>query len=110
MVTTTSYGTWNNHGDKYNTSVEASVTDAINGGDADWRERVDSTGAFDSIVADYRQAINDALPDSVSLCGDEFIGPYYDDDCGWEGELNISELIEEIDLFAIVEKHDPDLQ
>ncbi|MGW3956235.1 hypothetical protein ACWEKM_36235 [Streptomyces sp. NPDC004752] len=104
----TSYGTWCNHGDRTNTSVEATVTDYIGGADAEWVERVESTGAFERMADDYRGAINEALPDGVSLCGDEFYGPYHDEDCSWDGELDIKDLIEGIDLGAIVARHDPD--
>jgi hypothetical protein len=108
MITTTSYGTWNNHGDHTNTTIGGTVLDCINGGDAEWRERVESSGALDRMVADYRDAISAALPDSVSLCGDEFTGPYYAKDCEWAGDLDIAAIVEAIDLGAIVERHDPD--
>ena len=110
MTTTTSYGAWVNHGDDSNRTVEATVADYIGGGDADWRQRVESSGAFERMVDDYRAAINNALPDGVSLCGNEFYGPYHDDDCTWDGELNISEIIDGIDLAAIVDRNDPDAQ
>jgi len=118
ITTTTSYGTWVNHGDRYNVSVEATLTDHINGGGSEWCDRVESTGAFAKMAADYRAAIADALPDSVSLCGDEFIGPAYPEDDEWDGyatdedgRLDISACIEnaDIDLDAIIERHDPDL-
>lgn len=108
MTTTTDYGTWTNHGDQYSASVEASLADAINGGDAEWLERVETSGAFEEMADDYRKAINAALPEGVALCGDNFIGPYHEADYTWEGELNISEIIEGIDLAAIIERHDPD--
>lgn len=109
MVTTTSYGTWNNYGDRSNSTVEATIADFINGGDDDWRERVETSGALEKMAADYRAEINKALPDSVSLCGNEFIGPYYATDYDWDGDLNISEIIASVDLDAIVERHAPDL-
>ena len=107
-MVTTDYGTWNNHGDRSNLTLEATVIDFINGGDADWRECVEATGAFDAMVADYRQAINDALPAGVSLCGNQFYGPYHFAGCDWDGELDIAEIIRGVDLTAIVERHDPD--
>lgn len=109
MVTTTGYGTWNNHGDRSNLTVEATIADFINGGDDDWRERIETSGAFEKMAADYRAEINEALPDGVSLCGNEFIGPYYAADCDWDGDLDISGIIGSVDLGAIVERHDPDL-
>lgn len=115
MTTTTSYGTWNNHGDRTNTTLEATVIDYINGGDSEWRERIEADGSFDAMISDYRQAINDALPDSVSLNGDEFYGPYYDADKDFDGYptdefggLDIASIIEDIDLGDIVAKNDPD--
>ena len=108
MATTTNYGSWTNLGDHYNISVEATVADYLNGGDSDWRERVETSGAFERMVADYRQAINDALPEGVWLTGNEFIGPYYEADQNWDGELDIEAVIEDIDLAPIVERHDPD--
>jgi hypothetical protein len=108
MTTTTDYGTWCNHGDRYNTTVEATVLDAINGGDADWRERVETTGALGRIVSDYRDAINAALPTGVTLAGDQFYGPYYEADYTWDGDLDIASIIQGIDLAAIIDKHDPD--
>lgn len=116
MTTTRDYGTWNNHGDRYNLSVEASIGDAINGGDADWRERMESSGALDRIADDYRDAINDALPRGVALCGNDFYGPAYSEDCDWDGYpvtdtggLDIREIVEGVDLGEIIERHDVDL-
>lgn len=107
MTVTTSYGSWNNNGDRTNLTVEASIADYINGGDAKWRKRVEKTGALDDMAAAYREAINDALPAGVSLNGDEFYGPYYEADHTWDGDLDITEIIEGIDLGEIVEAHDP---
>lgn len=106
MVTTTDYGNWNNHGDHSSTNVETTVGEYI-AGDTEWTERIHATGAFTRVVADYREAINDALPEGVSLQGNDFCGPYYEKDHTWEGELNIAAIIEGIDLGAIVEKHAP---
>jgi hypothetical protein len=110
MVTTTSYGTWCNRVSPYSTSPESDILDFINGGDSEWRRRVEETGAFERIADQYRAAINDALPANVSLCGDEFIGPYYDKDCDWEGELDIAEIVQAVDLGTIVEHWDPDVE
>lgn len=108
MTTTTSYGTWCNHGDHSNVTVEASVLDFISGGDDEWRDLMESSGALGHVVDDYRDEINDALPEGVRLAGNEFYGPAYEKDFAWEGELDIAEIIEEIDLGEIVERHDPD--
>lgn len=105
---TTDCGTWCNHGDNSNVSVEASIADAINGGDSDWQERMETSGALERVAADYRDAINEALPDGIWLTGNDFIclhhsDPNYTDEIA---DFDISEAIEKIDLFEIVEKHD----
>ncbi|MGQ4513679.1 hypothetical protein [Streptomyces sp. DW26H14] len=115
MTTTTSYGTWCNRVDQYSTSVEHSVAEAFGSFGADDYD-------FDGIVRAYRDAINAALPDSVTLAGDEFIGPAYDADCDWtgypttevpdgledeyEGGLDIAAIIEGVDLNTIMERHE----
>lgn len=108
MTTTTEYGTWNNHGDRSALTVEDTVTSYIGGGDSEWVERCETTGALENMVAAYRTAINNALPNGVSLAGDNFYGPYYETDQDWDGELDIAEIITGIDLGAIVAEHDPD--
>jgi hypothetical protein len=115
MTTTTSYGTWNNHGDRGNVTVAASIADAINGGDADWRERMEASGALDRVEDAYRAAIDEALPQGVSLCGNEFIGPYYSDQsieqqmaAFDDDEDPIASAVESADLQAIIEAHDVD--
>ncbi|MFH8483022.1 hypothetical protein [Streptomyces sp. NPDC018055] len=108
MTTTRKYGTWNNHGDEWNLTVGSSIVTALNGAPSDWQERMDSSGALDRIKSDYRDAINDALPDGVSLSGNEFIGPAYAEDYTWEGELDISATVKGVDLWKIIERHDVD--
>lgn len=106
--TTTGYGSWATEGDRSNVSVEASIADAVNGGDRDWRERMEAAGAFEKIADAYRAAINEALPERVSLIGNEFIGPAYEDDHTWEEELDIPAVVKGVDLMEIVERHDVD--
>lgn len=115
MATTTSYGTWVNHGDRGNLTVEATVTDAVNGGDSDWRDRLETTGAFGRIVADYRDAIQAALPQGVFLTGNEFIGPWRPEEGEFDGypadeygDLDLSQIIDGVDLEPIIARHDPD--
>lgn len=109
MVTTTSYGSWNNHGDRTNSTVGATIIDAINGGDDEWRRRMYSSGALGRIETAYARAINDALPDGVSLHGSEFIGPYHPENPEWGDEgPRIAAVVEEIDLFKLVERFDVD--
>lgn len=103
---TTDYGSFYNHVNALN--VGQYVVEACNGGDNDWQWQMQETGAFDRIEADFYAAINEALPDEVQLAGDEFIGPAYAEDCTWDGELDITAIVESIDFWAIVEKHDVD--
>lgn len=113
-TTTTSYGTWCNRVSPCSTSPDSDLDDYVGGGDSDWVERLEKSGALEEMRSDYRAAINAALPDSVSLCGDEFIGPAYPDDDEWEGYpthedggLDIAACLEDIDLEPIVEANDP---
>ena len=113
-TTTTSYGTWCNQVAPYSTSPDSDVADYIGGGDSDWIQRLEKSGALQNIQNAYRHAINEALPDSVSLCGDEFIGPAYPDDDEFDGyptddsgSLDIKGCVEDIDLGPIVEANEP---
>jgi hypothetical protein len=104
MPTTTSYGTWSSRAERYSISVEQTVGDALNGDFAD--EQVES------VTRAYRDAINAALPDSVSLNGDEFYGNAHDVDCtdqadfphDADGRLDIAAIVETVDLGAVVEQ------
>lgn len=114
MTTTTVYGTWTNRINTYSAGPDADVLDYINGGDADWRDLLEKSGALEEIERAYRAAIESALPPKVSLCGEEFIGPAYPEDgdfdgfpVGEDGALDIAACIEGIDLAAIIERHDP---
>ncbi|MEU9947058.1 hypothetical protein [Streptomyces sp. NPDC047939] len=112
--TTTEYGTWCNRVNAYSSSPDADVLDSINGGDNDWQTRLAESGALELIQAEYREAINDALPDSVSLCGDQFIGPAEPDESEFAdyptdeyGSLDFKAIVEDIDLEPIVERNEP---
>ncbi len=107
MITNMSYGSWARRVEHATTTLEDSVQDALSDGHAG---KVD----FDAIVADYRAAINAALPAGVQLCGSEFYGPAYEADCDFagfdldeDGLLDINAIICAIDFWAIVEKHSP---
>lgn len=116
MPATTTYGHWTTIVDSTSSTLERTVFEFISGADRDWISALKTTGALDRIIADYRDAINDALPPGVVLTGSsEFIGPFEHD--GWEGypvtdtgDLDIGAIVESIDLSAIVERHDPDKQ
>lgn len=112
--TTTSYGTWCNQVSPYSTSPDVDVVDFIGGADSDWQELVEKSGALEEMQAGFRAAIDAALPDSISLCGDEFIGPAYPDDDEFDGyptdehgALDLKACLEDIDLTAIVEACEP---
>lgn len=112
--TTTSYGTWCNRVSPYSTSPDADVLDYINGGDSDWQTLLDESGALEQIQREYRYAIDAALPPSVSLCGDEFIGPYEPDEGEFDdypqddyGFLDFKAMVEDIDLEPIVDRNEP---
>lgn len=114
MTTTTSYGTWTNRVNTYSTSPDADVLNYINGGDDDWRTLLEETGALERIQREYRDAINAALPPGVSLCGDEFIGPWQPDEDEFDGYptdeggfLDFAAMVEDIDLEPIVERNEP---
>src|SRR5690606_34496329 len=76
-MTTTSYGTWNNRVDGDALTVEQTIAETL--GDADEYD-------IDAIAADYRTAINKALPEGVTLAGNDFYGPYYTEDATWGPE------------------------
>jgi hypothetical protein len=112
--TTTSYGSWCNNVNEYSTSLESDVSDFISGGDNDWQRLLVESGAFQEICDTYRQKINEALPASVTLAGDEFVGPHEPEDGEWDGcpvdeygGLDIKAIVDSIDLSAIVEAHEP---
>ncbi|MEU8682918.1 hypothetical protein [Streptomyces sp. NPDC048611] len=112
--TNTSYGTWCNKVNRFSTSPDADVSDYINGGDADWRELLEESGALDQIQSEYRDAINAALPSDISLCGDEFIGPWEPEEGEFDGyptnefgDLDFAAMVEDIDLGEIVERNEP---
>lgn len=115
MTTTTSYGSWYNHAGGTGLTIEDYVATFVAGAESEWLIRIERDGSFDAMVEDYRNAINAALPAGVLLGGNDFYGPYYDDDKSFEGypvngggRLDISEIIDGVDLGKVVEKNDPD--
>ena len=114
MTTTTSYGTWTNRVNTYSTGPDADVLDYINGGDSDWQELLEASGALARIQAEYRDAIDRVLPDGVSLCGTEFIGPWQPEDGEFDGyptdehdNLDFAAMVEDIDLADIIDRNEP---
>jgi len=105
MIVTTSYGTWNNCVESGELTVEQSVLVAL----GDYADDYD----IDAIAADYRAAINEALPEGVTLAGNEFFGPAHAADATWgpeledeDGHLDIKSIVDSVDFWAIVAKHD----
>ncbi|MFE4915861.1 hypothetical protein ACFRCX_30620 [Streptomyces sp. NPDC056652] len=101
---TTTYGTWYNF-KGHELTVAATVAAAVGDYDDDYD--------LDAIEDDYRDAIQKALPGSVGLAGEDFIGPYYEKDQDFDGYpegefggLDITAIIESVDLMAIVERHE----
>jgi len=84
--------------------VEDCVSDYLSGGGVEFGERCSATGSYARMVDGYRDAINEAFPEGISLNGDVVYGPA-DTDIALE---TLREIVEEIDLGAIVERHDPD--
>ncbi|MFE4857400.1 hypothetical protein [Streptomyces sp. NPDC056670] len=114
MTATTGYGSWCNRVSQYSTSPEADIRDFINGGDNAWQIMLEESGALEEIQDAYRRAIDAVLPPSVSLCGNDFLGPADPADDEWAGyptdetgALAFEELITDIDLGEIVDRYDP---
>lgn len=98
MITNTTYGTWNNRVEPYSSSLDSTVEDAI-GNDYD-------AEVVEAVARAFRAAINEALPASVSLCGDEFYGPAYLADCDFAGYPTVDGDAEDLDIKAIVDSVD----
>lgn len=114
---TTTYGHWTTLVDHTSSTLEQAVLEFISGADSDWIAALKNSGALEDIIAEYREAINDALPPGVALSGNEFIGPFEHAPDAWDGypttedgDLDIAAIVESVDLSAIVERHDPDKQ
>ncbi|MFE4583287.1 hypothetical protein [Streptomyces chartreusis] len=114
-TSTRSYGTWTNRVNVYSTGPDADVDSVVGTGAPEWRQTLEESGALARMKADYRRAIDLVLPGDVALCGEEFIGPAEPqpgefDGCATDedGALDIAALVAEIDLDAIIARHDPD--
>ncbi|MEU1824189.1 hypothetical protein ABZ502_17400 [Streptomyces abikoensis] len=104
-TTTTSYGTWY--------TVTGTVSPAeniavwIGGSDSEWLTRVEESGALDEMEAAYYRAIQAELPEGVYITpGADFIGPALG--IGDDVDLDLSAIVESIDVGQIVERFDPD--
>lgn len=106
MTTTTSYGTWVTRVDQYALNLETTVLKALGSYGGDDYD-------IEAINIAYHHAINAALPDGVSLAGDEFIGPAYAADHDFDGyptdddgNLDIGTIVEGVELWPIIEQHE----
>jgi hypothetical protein len=106
MSTTASYGTWESRVEDADTTVERTVTNAL----ADGMCGETNTAA---IVAAYRDAVNAALPASVTLRGEEFFGPAGYEVVDFEsdgypvdedGGLDIDAIVRAVDFWGIVKQ------
>ncbi|MFF1341155.1 hypothetical protein ACFVYT_25080 [Streptomyces sp. NPDC058290] len=95
---TTDYGDWCNRINGFETSPEQGLNAYLGDQDPDDYD-------MGSIHLAYRRAIDAALPPSISLCGDMFIGPAYPEDGEFDdypqddcGTLDLKAVIEGIDL------------
>lgn len=101
MTTARSYGSWHRVAGHsgYALTLEGQVADALLAG-ADYSDYSDED--IHRVANAYRDAINEALPEGYSLCGDEFFGPVTDD------EIDLEALVDGIDFWAIVEALGPE--
>jgi hypothetical protein len=93
MSTTTSYGTWLNLTDT-SLNVRQSVEESL----GEFGDEYD----VNAIERDYRAAIDAALPEGVTLAGDEFYGPHPINAAAFAG---IEVAVDGVDFWAIVERH-----
>lgn len=98
MTTTTSYGSF--VGLVGDPGPAGNMRDYVAGALGDYAGSFD----VDAIVAEYRDAINDALDGTgITLAGDEFYGPH-------PRPENVAEIVADaigdVDFWAIAEKHD----
>lgn len=99
---TVRYGSWLSYGDTQRRSVESTVEAYLLQHCHEPLDDLKENGTFTKIVADYRDAINKALPNRVDLVDDEFFGPANPVDFTWErGELDLRGIVKQVDLAEI---------
>ena len=82
------------------------VASYISGAGTEWCERAEKNGAFERMVDDYVSALQDALPEGITLSGDEITGPYSScDNPDLRKQIRVA-LTETVDLSEIVMSHD----
>lgn len=94
MTTTRSYGSWNRATGHSTLTLDGEVADALLAG-VDFNDYSDAQ--IDAVAAAYRAAINEALPEGVALCGDEFYGPADAD------TPDLAEIVDSVDFWSIAE-------
>lgn len=94
MTTTTEYGYWADHS-KVNRDLRGDVLDFLGGQAAGFD--------VDGLVEAYEEAINQALPDDISLRGYNFYGPFPRRDGSFE---EIEAAIETIDLGELAQQYE----
>jgi hypothetical protein len=106
-VITTEYGTWADWTGGGSVTLDAALGDILSGGEF-------SDEQMTTIAREWRDAINAALPDTVTLAGNDFYGPYNVADRDWsgyptdeEGRLDIETIIDSVDIWPIVMRHVP---
>ena len=94
MTITRSYGSWVRATGSSAFTLDGEVADALLAG-VDFNDYSDEQIA--AVAGAYRDAINQALPEGVSLCGDEFYGPADAD------TPDLSEIVDSVDFWAVAE-------
>jgi hypothetical protein len=101
---TTEYGSWNTTVDPGTLNAGHMAVESL----AEWASYYDAEG----LSAAFRDAIDAALPDRVSLCGDRFIGPYRVRAGEWDGypttevRLDIKAIVDGIDFWRLARAYD----
>lgn len=106
MRPTTSYGTWTSEVGNLEIGPADRIASYITNGDPGDVQRFHDSGGFDAALADYRSAINNALPADVHLIDNEFIGPAYAEEYA---DLDIADIVNRIDVEDYVAPHLPEL-
>jgi hypothetical protein len=94
MTTNRSYGSWVRATGSSAMTLDGEVADALLAG-VDFSDYTDEQ--IEAVAAAYRAAINEALPEGVSLCGDEFYGPAYQE------SPDLAEIVDSVDFWAVAE-------
>lgn len=104
MTEMTNFGDWNDV-EAYSTRITDTVAAALgdHAGDYD----------LDALVNAYRDAINEALPDSVVLAGNEFYSPHHvgegefaDYPTDQDGRLDVKAIVEGVDFWKLAAQHE----